>query len=60
MKKFLTLLFKYLGSILILCGVALLAIVQFKGILINTHLFIAGGLFIVGILAEIIINKHVE
>ena len=59
MNKFLLHLLKYLGSIIILAGIAVLAVAQFKGVLVNTHLFIAGGLFIVGVLAEIIVNKRV-
>ncbi len=60
MKKFFISLLKYTGSILVLAGVAVLAIAQFKGILQNMHLFIAGGLFVLGILAEIIINKRIN
>lgn len=58
MKRFFTLLAKNTGSIIVLAGVAVLAIAQFQGVLQNNHLFIAGALFIVGILAEIIVNKR--
>lgn len=59
MKKFLTALVKHLGSIIVLAGVAVLAIAQFSNSLQNTHLFIAGALFIIGILTEVFINKKV-
>ena len=59
MKKFFTALVKHLGSIVVLAGVAVLAIAQFSNTLQNTHLFIAGALFIIGIVAEVIINKTV-
>ena len=58
MKRFLTLLAKNTGSILILAGVAVLAIAQFKNVLQNDHLLIAAILFIVGIIVEVIINKR--
>lgn len=58
MKRFFTLLAKNTGSILVLAGVAVLAIAQFQGVLQNTHLFIAAGLFIVGIIAEVLVNKR--
>lgn len=59
MKKFLVSLVKHLGTIIVLAGVAVLAIAQFNNALQNTHLFIAGALFILGILAEVFVNKKV-
>lgn len=58
MKRFFTLLAKNTGSMLVLAGVAVLAIAQFNGALQNTHLFIAAGLFVVGIIAEVLVNKR--
>lgn len=59
MKRFFTLLLKNTGSILVLAGVAVLAYFQFNAILSNIHLFIAGALFVLGILAEIIVNRYI-
>ncbi len=58
MKRFFTLLLKNTGSMLVLAGVAVLAIAQFQGVLQNTHLFIAGGLFVLGIISEVLVNKR--
>ncbi len=58
--KFFKNLLKYLGVILVLCGVAVLAIAQFCGSLVNTHLYIAAALFLIGIIAQIVVNKLVD
>ncbi len=56
MKSFL----KYLGPIIVLIGVAILAIAQFSGVLNNTHLLIAILLFIISIVVEIIVNRKID
>ena len=58
--KFFKHLLKYLGVILVLCGVAILAIAQFSGSLANGHLYIAAALFLIGIIAQIVVNKVVD
>ena len=56
MKTFL----KYLGPIIVLIAIAILAVAQFTAALTNTHLLIALVLFIIGIIVEIIINKKID
>lgn len=60
MKKFFTLLLKNLGLIIVLAGTVVLAATQFSGKLTNTTLVIAAALFVIGLLAQIIVNKRVE
>ena len=59
MKKFFTPLVKQLGSIIVLAGVDVLAVAQFTNALQNTHLYVAAGLFVIGILTEVFVNKKV-
>jgi membrane protein YdbS with pleckstrin-like domain len=60
MKKILILLLKNLGIIIVLAGTVVLAATQFKGILTNTWLLVAAGLFVLGLITHIFINKRVE
>ncbi|MDD3079324.1 MAG: hypothetical protein PHH37_09510 [Paludibacter sp.] len=53
-------LLKYLGAIMILIGVAILAVYFFKQESSNTYLASAGGIMIVGFLSHIIINKNLQ
>jgi hypothetical protein len=53
-------LLKYLGSIIILIGVALLAIYFFTKSSDNTYLASAGIIMIVGFLTHIITNKTID
>lgn len=55
MKEFL----KYLGSILILVGVALLAFYQFGSHPTNTILASAAIIMVVGCVTHIVLNKHI-
>lgn len=55
MKAFL----KYLGALLVLCGVICLAVYYFAAPT-NTLLWLSLVLEFVGILSYILINKHVE
>ncbi len=56
MKNFL----KYLGSILILIGVALLAFYYFGNMPSNTILASAGIIMVVGCIAHIVLNKKID
>lgn len=56
MKDFL----KYLGSILILVGVALLALYYFGNLQSNTVLASAGIIMIIGCITHIVINRKVS
>ncbi|MDD2617951.1 MAG: hypothetical protein PHT87_04050 [Bacteroidales bacterium] len=60
MKKFFTLLLKNLGVIIVLGGTAVLAATQFTGNLSNTWLLVAAGLFVLGMLTQIYVNKRVD
>lgn len=51
---------KYLGIIIILIGVAILAIPQFMGVTTNTTLGIGLVVMIIGLIAHIVINRYVE
>jgi len=56
MREFL----KYLGSILILIGVALLAFYYFGNMPSNAILASAGIIMVVGCITHIVINKHID
>lgn len=56
MKEFL----KYLGSILILIGVALLAFYYYGNMPSNTILATAGGIMVVGCITHILINRRID
>jgi len=56
MKEFL----KYLGSILILIGVALLAFYYFGNVPSNIILASAGIIMIIGLITHIVINKRID
>jgi len=56
MKNFL----KYLGSIILLIGTALLTVYYFKNTAENTLLITAGALMVCGLIAHVVINKYVE
>jgi hypothetical protein len=51
---------KYLGALLVLVGVVILAVYYFGQSNSNTLLAVAGGTMVVGFLAHIIINKQVK
>ena len=53
-------LIKYLGVIILLIGVVVLAVPTFQGTLNNTLLIVGFTLIIVGYLGHIVINKKVE
>jgi hypothetical protein len=53
-------LFKYLGVIILLAGVAILAVPAFLGSVNNTILLSGIGVIILGYLAHIYFNKKVE
>ncbi len=56
MKDFL----KYLGSILILVGVALLAIYYFGNLQSNAILASAGIIMVIGCITHIVVNRRVN
>ncbi|MDL2222897.1 hypothetical protein LJB98_02230 [Bacteroidales bacterium OttesenSCG-928-M11] len=55
MKLFL----KYLGIIIVLLGVCILAIPFFMGILSNQWLVVGGSFVVLGFLAYVLINKYI-
>lgn len=56
MKNFL----KYLGPILVLVGVAILAVYHFGSSQSNTYLVVGGLLMIIGAIGHVIINRKID
>jgi uncharacterized membrane protein HdeD (DUF308 family) len=52
--------YKYLGMILLLVGVLILAVPHFTGGITNSVLLIGMGTILLGYLAHIFLNKKVE
>ncbi|MDR1645642.1 MAG: hypothetical protein LBS05_07470 [Tannerellaceae bacterium] len=53
-------LFKYLGVIILLIGVAILAVPAFTNGVNNTILLSGGGVIVIGYVAHIVLNKKAE